>query len=90
MKQRYGSQINIKTGMEFGMQMHTISQYEALFNKYPFDFIILSIHEIGDLEFWNQGYQKDKTQQEYNEGYYEAMHKLVSNYKTTVYWGIWI
>lgn len=81
MKQRYGAQITIKTGMEFGMQMHTIPQYEALFQKYSFDFIILSIHEIGDLEFWNQGYQKDKTQQEYNEGYYEAMYKLVSNYK---------
>ena len=81
MKKLYGEKITIKTGMEFGMQMHTIPQYEALFKKYPFDFIILSIHEIDDLEFWNQDYQKNKTQKEYNEGYYKAMYELVRHYK---------
>ena len=48
LQQKYQNQINIKMGLEFGIQMHTIPQYEMLFQKYPFDFIILSIHqEIG-------------------------------------------
>ena len=38
-RQKYGEQITIKLGMEFGLQMHTIDKYEALFAKYPFDFI---------------------------------------------------
>ena len=52
------------------MQMHTIPQYEALFARYPLDFVILSIHQVGDKEFWTQDFQKGKTQKEYNEQYY--------------------
>lgn len=67
----YELQINIKMGMEFGIQTHTIPQYEALFQKYPFDFIILSIHQAEDKEFWTQDFQKGKSQEEYNRRYDE-------------------
>lgn len=76
----YGSKIKIRFGMEFGMQMHTIPQYEALFQKYPFDFIILSVHQIEDKEFWTQEFQAGKSQQEYNERYYEELLHLVKAY----------
>ena len=36
-------EIVIKQGMEFGIQMHTIDLYQKLFDKYSFDFIILSV-----------------------------------------------
>ena len=81
MKKRYGNKITIKTGLEFGMQMHTIKQYEKLFSQYDLDFVLLSIHQVNDLEFWNQDYQRGKTQKEYNEGYYDEMLQLVKSYK---------
>ena len=81
MKKRYGNKITIKTGLEFGMQMHTIKLYEKLFSQYDLDFVLLSIHQVNDLEFWNQDYQKGKTQKEYNEGYYDEMLRLVKSYK---------
>ncbi len=81
LRKKYGDRITIKAGMEFGMQIHTIPQYERLYQKYPFDFIILSVHEVDDKEFWNQEYQKGKTQEEYVLGYYQNMLKLVQNYK---------
>lgn len=77
----YGSQIHIKMGLEFGMQMHTISKYEALFHKYLFDFIILSIHQVEDKEFWTQDFQKGKSQKEYNERYYEELLNIVRAYQ---------
>lgn len=77
----YDTQITIKTGLEFGIQVHTIPQYEALFAKYPFDFIILSIHQVEDKEFWTQDFQRGKTQKEYNERYYEEMYNVVKTYK---------
>lgn len=76
----YGDKITLKLGLEFGMQAHTIEQYEKLFARYPFDFIILSVHEIEDKEFWTQDFQRGKTQQEYNERYYEELLYLVQNY----------
>lgn len=76
----YEDQLSIKMGLEFGMQTHTIPQYEALFAKYPFDFIILSVHQVEDKEFWTQEFQRGRTQQEYNERYYEEILDLVKQY----------
>ena len=80
MKELYQDKISMKFGLEFGMQAHTVEKYEKLFSRYPFDFIILSVHEIEDKEFWDQGFQNGMTQQEYNERYYEEMLYLVQNY----------
>lgn len=81
LRDQYGGQIAIKMGLEFGIQAHTIPQYEALFARYPFDFIILSIHQVEDKEFWTQDFQKGKTQKEYNEGYYEELLRVVKAYQ---------
>lgn len=81
MKALYGNKIAIKTGMEFGIQTHTIPQYETLFKRYDFDFIILSIHQVEDKEFWTQDFQRGKTQEEYNQLYYEEMKNVVQDYK---------
>lgn len=77
----YGGEITIKAGMEFGVQVHTIPQFEALFSRYPFDFIILSIHQVENKEFWSQEFQKGRTQREYNERYYEEMLRVIQTYK---------
>lgn len=80
MKEIYKDKISLKFGLEFGMQSHTIEKYEKLFARYPFDFIILSVHEVEDKEFWDQAFQEGRTQQGYNERYYEEMLYLVQNY----------
>lgn len=81
MRRLYGRKIAIKTGLEFGVQVHTIPQFEALFRRYSFDFIILSVHQVEDKEFWTQDFQKGRTQREYNERYYEEMLHVVRQYK---------
>lgn len=81
LRQIYGDQIAIKMGMEFGIQMHTIPRYESLFAKYPFDFIILSVHQVEDKEFWTQDFQRGRSQKEYNERYYQELLDLVKHYK---------
>ena len=80
MRAQYDDKINLKLGLEFGMQAHTIEKYEKLFERFPFDFIILSVHEVEDKEFWTQDFQHGRTQQEYNERYYEELLYLVQNY----------
>ncbi len=81
MQQKYAGKIVIREGMEFGMQVHTIAQYQKLFDAYPFDFIILSCHQVEDKEFWTQDFQRGKTQEEYNRKYYEEMLGVVRAYK---------
>jgi histidinol-phosphatase (PHP family) len=80
LRSKYRDQITIRMGMEFGMQTHTIPQYEKLFSAYPFDFIILSVHQVEDKEFWTQDFQRGRTQEEYNLRYYEEILALVQRY----------
>ena len=79
-KKMYGDKITLKLGLEFGMQAHTIEKYEKLFARYPFDFIILSVHQVEDKELWTQEFQKNRTLKEYTERYYEELLYLVQHY----------
>lgn len=81
MQRLYGDEITIKAGLEFGIQHHTIDQFESLYRKYPLDFVILSIHQVNDKEFWNQEFQKGKSQQQYNEEYYKELLQVIQNFK---------
>ncbi len=81
LREKYRNQITLKMGLEFGMQTHTIPRFEALYDRYPFDFIILSVHQVEDKEFWNQDFQRGRTQKEYNERYYEELLHLVKRYQ---------
>lgn len=80
LKEKYKDQMTLKFGLEFGIQVHTIPKYDALFKQYPFDFIILSIHQVGDLEFWTGDYQKGRTEKEYYERYYQELYDVVNLY----------
>lgn len=77
---QYAGRICAKIGMEYGVQQHTIPQFEALYQKYPLDFILLSIHQIDDTEFWTQEFQRTRTQKEYNERYYEELLRVMQQF----------
>lgn len=80
LKEKYKDKIVMKFGCEFGVQKYTIDKYRNDFKKYPFDFIILSNHQIDDIEFWTYKYQEGKTQKEYNEGYYQAIYDVITEF----------
>ncbi len=80
LKEKYRNKIAVKLGLEFGMQRHTIAAYGKLYARYPFDFIILSVHEVEDREFWNGEFQKGKTRDECYRSYYEEMLYLVEHF----------
>jgi len=81
LQRKYAGQIVIKKGIEFGVQLHTIEQFKEDFARYPFDFVILSNHQIEDKEFWNYAYQEGKTQQEYQQDYYKEIYQVMKQYK---------
>lgn len=81
LKKKYEGKIGIKEGMEFGIQNHTIPEYERLFSSYDFDFIIMSCHQVEDKEFWTQDFQEGRSQKEYNEMYYREILNNVTNYR---------
>ena len=81
-REQLAGRLAVKTGMEFGVQTHTEPQFNALFDRYAdrWDFIILSIHQVGDKEFWTGEFQKGRTQDEYNAAYYQEMLDVVQSF----------
>lgn len=75
--------LTIKQGLEFGIQSHTVPAYEKLYDKYKenLDFVLFSMHQVHDLELWDQSFQKGKTQQKYNEQYYDEIYKTMKIFK---------
>lgn len=83
MRSKYGDRIRIKQGLEFGIQTITIPQYERLWERYreELDFVLLSIHQVDNKEFWNQAFQSGKSQKEYNESYYHEILDVMRQFK---------
>ncbi len=81
LRKKYEGKIAIKIGMEFGMQVHTIDRFQDLYDQNDFDFILLSIHQVEDKEFWTNEFQKGKSDAQIYQEYYEEMYRLVKSYK---------
>lgn len=80
LRDKYKDKITIRQGLEFGMQTHTIADFQKIFDKYDLDFVILSCHQVNDEEFWNKVFQQGKTLDEYNYKYYEEIYKVIQEY----------
>ena len=72
--------INLKFGIEFGAQAHHIEYFQNIFDKYPFDFVLLSFHQVEDKELWNGDFQAGKTQAEYNRIYFDEIFNTVKSF----------
>ena len=79
-RELYGDKIRLRYGMEFGVQRGTVKDFQKMFDENPFDFIILSCHQVDNLEFWNYQFQEGRSQKEYNEKYYEEILKVMELY----------
>ena len=82
MQRMYGESITIRKGLEFGVQRHTIPRYQKLAETWreELDFILLSIHQVEDKEFWTQDFQRGRTQEEYNRRYYQELKTVVEEF----------
>ena len=81
MKEKYKDKITLRYGVEFGVQVHTIPIFEQILSNHSFDFIILSNHQVDNKEFWNQDFQRGKTQEEFQQAYYRETYEVVKRFK---------
>lgn len=79
-KEIYKNRLDIKLGVEVGVQPHTREHLEKTLNSYPFDFIIASTHAINRIDLaWGE-LQKGKTKEEYQKFYFETVLDNVRKY----------
>ncbi len=80
-RRRYGDRVAIRTGIEFGVQMETVEKYRRDFQAYPFDFVLLSCHQVDGKELCRYQFQAGKTQDEYQRAFYQATYDVMRVYK---------
>lgn len=78
---KYQDQITVKTGIECGVQVHTIADYERLLSQYTNDFILLSIHQVNDEDLWSGEFGAKRTEMEAYQDYYQEMLAVVTQFK---------
>ncbi len=79
LKEAYREQIEIRIGVEFGLQPHLNAYYQALTEAWPFDFVIGSTHVFGGKDpYYNR--DADKTDaQLYRECFQELLKDIKLN-----------
>ena len=83
MRETFKGQITIRKGLEFGIQTITVDLFQKLYDTYrnELDFVLLSMHQVNNLEFWTQDFQRGKTQKEYNEEHYREIYEVQKIFK---------
>ena len=81
MKEKYRKDIEIKLGVEVGIQPHTKKYLEEKIKMYPFDFVIASSHAINGKDISFGEIHKGKTKDEIQTMYFKNVLKNVEVYE---------
>lgn len=72
------SPVPIKLGVEIGYQSHVVNEINLFLTKYPFTFVILSVHYLEKKDLYTQEYFTGKTKQEAYQIYFETVLDAVN------------
>lgn len=76
-KKEYAKKLDVRIGIEIGMQPHLGSFYKELVNQYPYDFVIGSVHVIGkDDPYYKDWWDKYTDRQMYQKAFDETLSNL--------------
>lgn len=70
LKEKYGKKINLMLGAEINLEPAIRDEINRYVNKYPFDFIIGSLHASNYVDFAMTKFSDGKTQDEYYDNYF--------------------
>ncbi len=76
----YSDRIDIRAGVEFGLQPHLYQRYSRDAADWPFDFIISSIHSVAKTDLYSGNYFDLRNQREAYEDYYSEMKDIAENF----------
>lgn len=81
LKEEFKDQITIKWGIEMGLDCNYQTEINAMIEKYPFDFVIGSIHMINEEEFFAPGkFFENKTKDQAHHDFFVATLQCVKTF----------
>ena len=77
LQKAYDGKLTIRLGVEFGLRPHTLEKFREI-AKYPFDFIIGSIHIVDGMDPFMKEYYEHRNKEKSYTDYYETIYKLIT------------
>jgi len=79
-REKYKGKLSIKTGIEIGLQDWTLKDAALLVRKYPFDFVIASVHLVDGLDPARSEYYENRDKIKSYTDYYQKIYDLLRQY----------
>lgn len=77
LKQEYRGRLDVRIGIEIGLQPHLGARYRKLVHEYPFDYVIGSVHLIRGLDpYYGKLFEGRPDAEAYREALVETLHCL--------------
>lgn len=90
LQEEYAGKLNIRIGIELGLRIYLKDYYEELTKKYPFDFVIGSVHNVpykkdaeGNILYTDPAAEKLFTDRTDKEAYRLMMETTLENVRTS-------
>lgn len=90
LQEEYAGKLNIRIGIELGLRTYLKDYYEELTKKYPFDFVIVSVHNVpykkdaeGNILYTDPAAEKLFTDRTDKEAYRLMMETTLENVRTS-------
>lgn len=80
LQNNWKEKLDIRIGIEMGYQPQVLDEINETITKYPFDFIINSVHIIDHLDPYNGQYYRGKTQRQAYERYLQEILNSINSY----------
>lgn len=78
LREKFAGRIDVRVGIELGLQPHLVEEYRKLTEKYPFDFVIGSVHLVKGKDPY---YREDFDDLSDSELYRIALETTLANIK---------
>ena len=79
LKEAYGGRLDVRIGIEIGLQPHLGGRYRKLVRDYPFDYVIGSVHLIRGLDpYYGKFFEGRPDAEAYREAFRETLRCLDS------------
>ena len=79
LQEKYKDQIEVRIGVELGLQTHLGERLQKIVDTYPFDFVLGSVHVLDGTDPHCGKYFQNRTDE---EGYREAFEHTLNNIRT--------
>lgn len=78
-REKYADRLKVLVSVEVGIQPHVLRESEEVIRRYPFDYVLASVHLVDRQNPYDKEYYRGKSKKEAYSRYLEEIYFMVKN-----------